>query len=90
MEAFVHQRKSLVLTPVKQSQNSAWVYFAIMIIVVCLWKRNFNPVQDGPFWGCSQVDGGGGEANRPPLPKICHTNPTMMKFDIVIPYLKNI
>ena len=32
----------------------------------------------------------GGGANRPPLPKICHTYPTMMKFDIVIPYLKNI
>ena len=30
----------------------------------------------GPFW--------------PPLPKIRHTNPTMMKLGIVIPYLKKI
>ena len=36
----------------------------------------FNPVQDGYF--------------RPPLPKICHTYPTMMKHTTVIPYLKKI
>ena len=33
---------------------------------------------------------GGGVAKRPPLPKICHTFPTMMKLDTVIPYLKKI
>ena len=39
---------------------------------------NFNPIQDGPFWGCSRI-GGGREA------KICHTYPTMMKLGRVIP-----
>ena len=34
--------------------------------------------------------GWGGEAKRPSLPKICHTYPKMMKFGIVIPYLKKI
>ena len=29
-----------------------------------------------------------GGANRPPLPKICHTCPSMMKLSAVIPYLK--
>ena len=29
-----------------------------------------------------------GEAKKPPLPKICHTYPTMMKVDTVIPCLK--
>ena len=29
-------------------------------------------------------------SKRPPLPKICHTYPTMMKFGTVIPYLKEI
>ena len=27
---------------------------------------------------------------KAPLPKICHTHPTMMKFSTVIPYLKRI
>ena len=27
----------------------------------------FNPIQDGPFWGCSQV-GGGGEEQKGPHP----------------------
>ena len=32
--------------------------------------------------------GWGGRAKRPSFPKICHTYPTMMKLDRVIPYLK--
>ena len=32
----------------------------------------------------------GGGAKRPPLPKICHTYPTIMKLGTVIPYLKKI
>ena len=35
----VHQRKSLVLILVKQSQNFAWVYIAIMIIVIFFYNR---------------------------------------------------
>ena len=46
----------------------------------------FNPIQNGPFWGCSRI----GEGKIPPLSKICHTYPTMMKLNIVIPYLKKI
>ena len=45
-----------------------------------------NPVQDGLFWGCSRMGG----TKRPPLPKICHAYPTMMKLRIVVPYLKKI
>ena len=44
---------------------------------------SLSPIQDGHFWGCSQMWG----AKRPPL-KICHTYPTMMKLGTVIPYLK--
>ena len=44
---------------------------------------------DGPFWGCSRIGGGGGD-RKTPLPKICYTNPTIMKLDTVTPYLKNI
>ena len=36
------------------------------------------------------VHGWGVGAKRPPLPKICHTYPTMMKLCTVMPYLKNI
>ena len=33
---------------------------------------------------------GGVVCPPPPLPKICHTYPTMMKLDTVIPYLRKI
>ena len=33
---------------------------------------------------------GWGGAKKAPLPKICHTYPTVMKLDTVIPYLKKI
>ena len=47
----------------------------------------FNPIQDGPFWGCSRM----GESKTPfPLPKIYHTYPATMKLGKVIPYLKMI
>ena len=37
-----------------------------------------NPIQDGLFWGYSQMGRGG--AKSPPLPKICYTYPAMMKL----------
>ena len=46
-----------------------------------------NPIQDGPFRGCSRMEGG---AQKGLLPKICHTCPTTMKFDTPIPYIKKI
>ena len=45
-----------------------------------------NPIQDGLFRGYSRM----GEAKKVPLPKICHTYPTMMKLGTVIPYPKKI
>ena len=33
---------------------------------------------------------GGGGGKKDPLPKICHTYPTMIKLGTVIPYLKKI
>ena len=41
----------------------------------------FNPIQDGLFRGCSRMMGGGVKSKKAPLPKICHTYPTMMKID---------
>ena len=50
-----------------------------------------NPVQDGPFWDCSQMGGRGGVVKSPPpVPNICHTHPTMVKLDTLILYLKKI
>ena len=40
-----------------------------------------NPIQDGHFRGCSRMRG----AKRPPLAKIYHRYPTMMKLGTVIP-----
>ena len=47
-----------------------------------------NSIQDGLFWGCSRM---GGVFFCPlPLPKICHTYPTMTKLGTVISYLRKI
>ena len=44
-----------------------------------------NPIQDGLFRGCSRRKGGVLFAL---LPKTCHTYPTIIKLDTVIPYLR--
>ena len=46
-----------------------------------------NPIQDGHFWGCSRM---GWRGKKAPLPKICHTYPTIMKLGTVIPYSEKI
>ena len=48
----------------------------------------FNSIQDGLFRGCSRM--GWGRGQKGPLPKICHTYPTMMELGTVIPYSKKI
>ena len=40
------------------------------------------------FFGAAHGWEGGWEAFWPPLSKICHTYPTMMKLGTVIPYLR--
>ena len=49
-------------------------------------KVCFNPIRDGLFQGCARMGGG----KKAPLPKICHTYPTIMKLGTVISYLKKI
>ena len=53
---------------------------------------NINPIQDGLFRGCSRMRGEGEEQKVPTslYNTICHTYPTLMKLDTVIPYLKMI
>ena len=48
---------------------------------------SFNPIQDGHFRACSRM---GEDQKAPPVPKICHTYPTMMQPGTVIPYLNKI
>ena len=48
-------------------------------------KLNFSTIQDGSFRGFWRM---GGDPKRPPILKICHTYPTMMKLGTVILYLK--
>ena len=47
---------------------------------------NFNSIRMG-FFGAAHA---WGQDKKSPFPKICHTNPTMMKLDTVIPYPKQI
>ena len=49
---------------------------------------SFNPIQDGLFWGCSQIGERGGGKKAPALKSVTH--PTMMKLGTVIPYLEEI
>ena len=50
-----------------------------------------EPYSGWAFLGLLTDDGEGGACKKaPPLPKICHTYPTMMKLGTVIPYLKKI
>ena len=71
--------------------------FYCHIFCCCNWKEkvfwdelgrkcSFNPIRHELFLGCSRMEG----AKSFPLPKICHTYPTMMKLGTVIPYLKKI
>ena len=75
------------------------LYFEELLIIIAIYKVlcqqtpiSLKPTQDWPFLGCSQIRGGGGLVvkKRIPLPKICHTDPTMMKLGTVVPYLKKI
>ena len=50
------------------------------------YPYSINSIQDGLFRGYSRMR----EQKGPPLPKICHKYPTMMKLGTVIPYLKKI
>ena len=40
-----------------------WLCHSHTILIVVI---HFNPVQDGLFWGCSQMGGGGGQLFGPP------------------------
>ena len=41
--------------------------------------QSITPIQHGPFRGCSRTG-----VQKAPLPKICHTCPTMMELGTVI------
>ena len=58
----------------------------IRVVVMVIVK----PIQDGIFWGCSWMGGGGRGKKGPSLHKICHTYPAMMKLGTVIPQSKEI
>ena len=63
-----------------------WQGHCIFIKNQTLWREcSINPIQDGHFWGCSWMG-----RQKSPIPKICHTYPTMMKTGTVISYLKRI
>ena len=58
-----------------------WIV-VLQTIVFCI-----NPIQDGLFWGLLTDTG---RRKKDPLPKICHTYPTMMKLGTFITYQKKI
>ena len=59
-----------------------------MIFFILKGLLVLNPFQDGPFWSCSRMGGGGGK--KSPLLKICHIYPARMELGTLIAYLKKI
>ena len=77
-----HYRAAFVVYQQNQVNNTTWNSLKNIFSV--------NHIQVGSFWGCSRIG-----VQKCPLPKICHTYPTMMKlyarnFSTVIPYLTKI
>ena len=63
----------------------------LIISVHSLKKRNKDlTLFRMGFLGAAHECGGEGGQKAPPLPKICHTYPTMMKLSTIILYLKKI
>ena len=70
-----------ILIP-RLSENFSFAAFALHVFNNgSNFRHSFNPIQMGIF---------GAAHGWAPLPKICHTYPTMMKLGRVIPYLKKI
>ena len=65
-----------------------WNFLVSAYYLLANQRISLKPIQDGPFRGCLRI--GGGEGQKAPLSKICHTYPTLMKLGAVIPYLKKI
>ena len=59
-------------------ENIEELHIQCAMLALTLFRMGF-------FLGCSWVGG-----KKAPLPKICHTDPTMMKLVTVIPYPKKI
>ena len=53
-------------------------------------QKNPYPYSGWVFLGLLTDGGGKNQKAPPPIPKICHTYPTMMKLDTVITCLKKI
>ena len=58
-----------------------------MLTLFKIIYSRFNLIQG--YFGAAQESGGQG-GKKAPLPKICHTYPTMMKLATFIPYLNKI
>ena len=68
--------------------KNVWSSFICVCNCMPLLKRPVNPIQDGPFQGCSWMGGRG--CKKAPLLKICYTYPAIMKHGTVISYLQKI
>ena len=55
-----------------------YAFVITLLLFPTLVKILLNPIQVGLFWGSSRI---GERCKKAPLPKICHTYPTMMKLD---------
>ena len=75
----VHYWAAFVVYQQNWVNITTWISLANIFFV--------NHIQIGSLRGCSRI---GMQKCPPPLPKICHTYPTMMKFNTVITYLTKI
>ena len=85
--SYFNKHGSKILAALNLLSRGLWGYEQYLPLTHQCYYRSFNPIQDGLFPGCSRMEGG---LKRLPLPKICHTYPTMMKLGSIIPYPKKI
>ena len=83
---YIYTTKGIGCLKCSFSSSDHLYFFKHLIndLMICLKRFIFKPIQDGLFRGCLRMGG----AFLAPLPKICHTSPTLIKLGTAIPYLR--
>ena len=67
-------------------------FIKVVLTDYSAFRSSCKMIEPNSGWAFSKLltDGGERGGKRPPIPKICHTYPTVMKLGTAITYLKKI
>ena len=82
--SFISSSRNWNLLHFEKDQRNCWIKLYILVLRVCTFKNFFIPIQDGSFWGCSEI-GGGEQKGCPSLKSVTHRK--IIKFGTGVPYL---